>query len=559
MKTKILLAFVLFFVMFVIISCEDDNNRVQEIVCARFTSVIKQMQIQNRASSNSTWEVGDEIGIYMLRNGYSFNAEEINKAANNKCYKVTDVKGTLSPEINQEIYLPRDGSRYDFYAYSPYREDISDFKLLVDLTQNQDEPVKNDLLFSNNALNQTCSQPNVELTFTHQLAKISLTVVKSDDITDVDLSGMIVTLKDMPTKANFNLATGSWEDMDGVGAILNVCPVEAGNTFQTIILPQKGGVYTNRMIVVEVPGKGIQTAEYIIADDMDFNAAYNYRYIITVTKSVIEIAPTNTVEWDNTDDVTVGRVFYEYAIGDYYPNPVVDLSDPVEKAKVEGVVFSTGTDAGGDWIKIVGKTPVYKPSVTDKLYMLWTTTGNEQTEGASDEDNGFVNTEKVIASRAASVPNFVNVYEAFSSYASFSMGWYLPSKNELKELTAGVCGLQYGIDIQPWADRSEMVNEATWGNVSDPNSYESKLQSFCAKLVAAGAPANVLTSNYHWSSTEYGPDPTNRVWIVNLKKGVAHASKKCGTQNGNNLDPVSNTNLWNEQKAVLIKKVYINQ
>ena len=106
-----------------------------------------------------------------------------------------------------------------------------------------------------------------------------------------------------------------------------------------------------------------------------------------------------------------------YKVGDYYPDPNVDITDTEAAKTVEGLVFSV-TD-GGAHGKIV--------SLVESSGLKWNATGGG--DATLDEDDGAVNWNKIKAKDA----DFSD-YPAFAWCASLGEGWYIPAINELVTL-----------------------------------------------------------------------------------------------------------------------------
>lgn len=103
-----------------------------------------------------------------------------------------------------------------------------------------------------------------------------------------------------------------------------------------------------------------------------------------------------------------------YKVGDYYPDPNVDVTDAEAVKTVEGIVFSV-TDEGAHG-KIL--------SLVESCGLKWNTTGAG--DATLDEDDGAVNWDTIKAKDAS----FSN-YPAFAWCASLGDGWYIPAINEL--------------------------------------------------------------------------------------------------------------------------------
>lgn len=106
-----------------------------------------------------------------------------------------------------------------------------------------------------------------------------------------------------------------------------------------------------------------------------------------------------------------------YKVGDYYPNPSVDVNDPEEVAKVEGIVFAVSED--GKSGKVFSKFEV--------TGYQWSLSGT--VDNTDEADDGSVNTAAVAALESVDL-NTIQ-YPVFDYCAGLGNGWYVPAINEL--------------------------------------------------------------------------------------------------------------------------------
>ncbi len=155
---------------------------------------------------NNTWENEDKIGVYAWSTGKNLSQVTVHPEIYNRPFVS---KGgsvfTVLPGTNSIDY-PTPDSSLDFIAYYPYSKNklLEDFIYPINIA-NQSNIDEIDFLFSNNltGLNGPSKKPN--LVFRHQLAKFRL-ILNSKD---VDLNGVKVVLKNIPTEADFNLVKGT--------------------------------------------------------------------------------------------------------------------------------------------------------------------------------------------------------------------------------------------------------------------------------------------------------------------------------------------------------------
>ena len=181
-----------------------------------------------------------------------------------------------------------------------------------------------------------------------------------------------------------------------------------------------------------------------------------------------------------------------YKVGDYYPNPSVDVNDPEEVAKVEGIVFAVSED--GFHGKIL--------SLQEGSSLAWSTTG--AADNTDDEDDGMANFTTV----KAKDPSFAS-YPAFAWCASLGEGWYIPAVNEV------------------------LLIRTVWQ--ANKTLLDNKFTEIGATPLSATKYVSSKGNNqasYYYSSTEYADSP-NKILSVSFNGTSAAGSglkKSSGTQ-----------------------------
>lgn len=151
--------------------------------------------IATRVTGN-TWDGNDAIGVFMKQSN--------NFVASNKKY-TTAGNGNFSAEGQDIINYPESGS-VDFIAYYPYNAEVSEASLAVSVTDQANQAAI-DVLYSSNAKGLTKENGTAQLQFSHQLAKVELTVKAGEGVANVnDLS---VSYNDVVTQATLDLNTGA--------------------------------------------------------------------------------------------------------------------------------------------------------------------------------------------------------------------------------------------------------------------------------------------------------------------------------------------------------------
>jgi endonuclease G len=192
-------------------ACRKDSTGVidSKKTAVEFSSSIEG-QIKLKAADGS-WSANDNIGVFMKTGTGLSGATAINKAYN------TTGDGSFKPlTTDQTIYYPENGSPVDFIAYYPYKQSLNGNSIAVDIAS-QTNQAEIDLLYANNATGLTKTSTNANLVFSHQLAKIEISVKNGTGVTD--LNGLAVNISGLKTKADFDLATGTLTAQDPTAAV----------------------------------------------------------------------------------------------------------------------------------------------------------------------------------------------------------------------------------------------------------------------------------------------------------------------------------------------------
>lgn len=207
MKSNLFLIAIFGLTIFFFASCnqEDNNSFVDQPIS--FSSMVagEQVDPQTRVIGSS-WSKNDAIGVFMKKAGSELSLENVLNNANNIKYLTPNGNQYFNPaNTSQNIYFPENGEAVDFISYYPFQENLNNYIYKIDITnQNSQEAI--DLLYSNNAINQSKESFKVDLSFSHQLIKLKFNITTNDKIKSLD--GLTVTIYQIPTKADFELATG---------------------------------------------------------------------------------------------------------------------------------------------------------------------------------------------------------------------------------------------------------------------------------------------------------------------------------------------------------------
>ncbi len=284
--------------------------------------------------TNEQWEKGDAIGVYMFVSTFG------DKGANVEF--TTDGSGIFTSD--DPLYLPS-SSEAKVFAYYPYLEH-EEMNIFAYPIKSVDQV---DLL---SAIKSNVTTSSVELTFYHQLSKVSLTIKAGEGLTAADLDALEVKLSGVITQATIDL-TCSEISSDSIdeAAEFEFTTAADGTSSSAIVIPQK---LTDATLCFTTKNYGTFSATLTT---QEFKMSNEYTYAATISRNGVEITSSNIEVWDD-GDTTAGSasiVDIEYKSGKYYINSgkglaafrdLVNGASNTQNATFLG--FENDTDNGGD-------------------------------------------------------------------------------------------------------------------------------------------------------------------------------------------------------------------
>lgn len=168
-------------------SCNNDINDGLEVPPTTNASQIHfKMGFENQpltklttdAEFKSVWEVGDEIGVYIVK--HSADVEGTLLLSNNYADNVRlTYQGENMWKLDEgvELFYPNDGHLLDFYAYYPYIDGLYNINYLYfDINADQSTEEKRGNLLHTQVKNIAKSNDNVNLMFKHVLSLIQIEI-----------------------------------------------------------------------------------------------------------------------------------------------------------------------------------------------------------------------------------------------------------------------------------------------------------------------------------------------------------------------------------------------
>ncbi len=221
--------FVAALLLFVAACRKDRGNDVIDVAAneVRFSASIDG-QIKTKAT-NSQWDANDGIGVFM-KTGTGLS----NALASNKKYVTTAGDGEFKASAtDQSIFYPESGT-VDFVAYYPYQQTLSGTSYAVNVA-NQSNQAAIDLMYATaNGLSKNSTA--AQLAFTHQLAKIEITVKNGNGVPS--LTGLSALMVGFKNTAAFDLTTGTLSGQSQVANFQAKTSVKNGVTVvEAIVIP----------------------------------------------------------------------------------------------------------------------------------------------------------------------------------------------------------------------------------------------------------------------------------------------------------------------------------
>ena len=275
-------------------SCSSDETLATERTDITFETGVAQRVM------NTTWDAGDKIGVFMVKNGTGLDASGIVGGGDNVAYTTTTGNGTFTPTAGG-LKFPADGSAVDFIAYYPYTGSLDNYTYAVDLTD-QRRPSTIDLLYANDAKGFSQSSNIVRLNFCHQLVRVELTIKSADN---KQLTGVKVALNDQPLRATFDLNTGTFSQIAADRGTIAMNATSAGTllTATAFILPGQ------RDITVTITATDGTTKQITLDANKNLKQGDKYTKKISVKNlgSTETPAPTYT-HWTETPTITAQQL-----------------------------------------------------------------------------------------------------------------------------------------------------------------------------------------------------------------------------------------------------------
>lgn len=340
---------------------DDDNGGEQEITDIPVVLTGKTYSFDPK-DGGTKWEKGKKIGVYMMEED---GKTIVDPYQNIQYQSIVSPEGYFAPVNNDDvIYFDQNGGKSNLIAYYPYKADLKEKKdlLAVDVSNQKSASALN-ILYSANCKGANKDNNKVEMQLRPILSEITFTLTAGEGITDDYLEDAVVTLKGMPTKADFNIITGQFENYSDVKDIAMIHKEAKLDTALVIASASVEGYIAH----VKLPKMGNREYTWEIKEkisELKQGICYNCTGTVGLEDMDVEMTEEPISDWgdgSNTDG-SVQENWFLKTINDLPEGKIKDTN----KDKPE-------EQEAGNWLFIskanpVGETSVnYDPTLGNKV------------------------------------------------------------------------------------------------------------------------------------------------------------------------------------------------
>lgn len=235
---------------------DEDSLGTSEGTGVRFTSYM----VESRAT-DTAWEAGDEIGVYMQADAAS-GYQKIN-------VKYANSNGDVNTFTSESpIEYSGNESTVSFMAVYPFSSLVTDGT--YEFTLGNTSLSQNDIMYASTTSVAAGTQ-NVTLNFQHKLTKI---VLQLNDEDGNPVTGATISINKQRASGTLDVATGTITATSDYTSTLNFS--ESNGTYEAIVIPDEG--CEGRSVLIEANGKKYS---YPVGD-IAFNGATKYTFPVSL-------------------------------------------------------------------------------------------------------------------------------------------------------------------------------------------------------------------------------------------------------------------------------------
>ena len=405
----------------------------------RFTTYM----VESRAT-DTAWEAGDEIGVYMQTNAAS-GYQNIN-------VKYANTEGNVNSFVSENpITYSGNENTVSFMAVYPYNETVTDGNYTF--TLGNDSLSKNDIMYASTP-SITAGTTNVPLNFQHKLTKIALQI---NDADGKSVTGATVSIDKQCVNGVLNVADGAVSVADNAAYTSTLNFAESNGTYEVIVIPDEG--CKGRSIVIKSDGKTYRCP----VENISFGGSKKYTFPVSLQSSstsssggstegetIIKLDALSFSIKNWTGDKSTGWIISSEAEistenktrKELVTNQSLSADSPVEIAPKNDMTLTatdvycieySRTDAEMNAATLIVSQPATRSGAAQKTYTLPAGLANGQLVFAvGDFTNGFS-----VSSTVALTLDAVSVYSEESSGSEDSGETETPSQTEEIEVWTG--------------------------------------------------------------------------------------------------------------------------
>lgn len=332
-------------------SCESyefGKEKEEVSVSANFTSNINLNGKWHRGTrvTGNTWDKNDAIGIFAINSGEILKDASIyNDYFNIKYITLTSNNFSDFIATDEDIIYPFNKEILDFVAYYPYKTPINNYTLPIDISKQS--PLSDiDIMYAT-ATKHNIDNPDVLLNFSHQLAKLQLSLTAEDNIS---LDGAVVSFENVLVQGSMNLVDGAINNGEVVDSIIPEIQYNSINnelTVTAIMLPNQNLENINvNILLSDNSNYSWNPGQYILTQNT------RLKFSLNLTPTLVELKSSNSsiLDWN---DIVEDQII---DIQPDYPDSSGDLPDE-EEVPTGGTIDNPYTVSGA--ILKQGETSVW--------------------------------------------------------------------------------------------------------------------------------------------------------------------------------------------------------
>lgn len=256
------------------------------------------------------WRPYDQIGIFVIDE----QGDQLEQS--NMRYKTASL-GTTATFVaaDESIYYDKEGTQIGFIAYSPYSSSLSGESYAIDISENQSTPDLIDLLRAQTAAKYSEENPDVQLTFGHILAKVTLTLQAGEGFASENLQGATITISGVAPTGTYNIISDELSVGAQSDSQITCRTISSGEEYQAILIPDSGIELSAQIII------GSSSYPWSLSD-LTLERGEEYSYTLTVDEQGITVSSPTINSWEvgqDDDNSLYSTKFFDISFdGDYY-------------------------------------------------------------------------------------------------------------------------------------------------------------------------------------------------------------------------------------------------